>query len=166
MTAVDQARRLWDHAGWADDLLLACLEAHAAVPAEALREYAHVLGTAEVWLSRLESRPPKAPVWPELPLPELRVLAGAVRAGYQACLASLTEADLARGIAYTNSAGRSFVTPVGDILLHGALHGQYHRGKVNLLLREAGLAPAPVDFIAFVRGVPAATTARQPRGEP
>jgi uncharacterized damage-inducible protein DinB len=40
------------------------------------------------------------------------------------------------------------------------LHGQYHRGKINLLLRQAGLAPAPVDFISFVRGVPAATTRR------
>ena len=38
-----------------------------------------------------------------------------------------------------------------------ALHGQYHRGKVNLLLRQGGHAPAPVDYVAFVRGVPAAT---------
>jgi uncharacterized damage-inducible protein DinB len=67
-----------------------------------------------------------------------------------------------RGIGYTNSAGRSFVTPVGDILLHVALHGQYHRGKVNLLLRQAELEPAPVDFIGFVRGVPAATASVPP----
>ncbi|MFQ5740386.1 MAG: DinB family protein [Acidobacteriota bacterium] len=42
---------------------------------------------------------------------------------------------------------------------------QYHRGKVNLLLRQAGHAPAATDFIAFVRGAPAATeaTARRDR---
>jgi uncharacterized damage-inducible protein DinB len=55
------------------------------------------------------------------------------------------------------------VTPVGDILLQVALHGQYHRGKVNLLLRDAALPPAPVDFISFARGVPAATTSSAPR---
>lgn len=36
------------------------------------------------------------------------------------------------------------------------MHGQYHRGKVNLLLRQADRTPAPTDYIAFVRGVPAA----------
>ena len=43
-------------------------------------------------------------------------------------------------------------------MMHVALHGQYHRGKVNLLLRQEGLPPVPPDFIAWVRGVPAATT--------
>jgi len=60
-------------------------------------------------------------------------------------------------VTYTNSAKREFSTALGDILVHVALHGQYHRGKVNLLLRENGLEPVPADFIAFVRGAPAAT---------
>ena len=42
-------------------------------------------------------------------------------------------------------------------LLHVPLHGQYHRGKINLLLRQAGRQPAPTDYITFVRGVSAAT---------
>jgi hypothetical protein len=42
------------------------------------------------------------------------------------------------------------------------LHGQYHRGKVNLLLRQEGEQPAPTDYIAFVRGVPAAVTVPEP----
>ena len=32
----------------------------------------------------------------------------------------------------------TFTTPLGEILLHVALHGQYHRGKINLLLRILG----------------------------
>jgi hypothetical protein len=38
------------------------------------------------------------------------------------------------------------------------LHGQYHRGKINLLLRQSGAEPAPADYISYVRGVPAAVT--------
>ena len=157
--ALGQMRRLWDHVVWADTALLAAIEAQDGSPASALREYAHVLGAEEVWLSRLERRPSRAAVWPELSPAEVRELARAVGSAYAAYLSALTDADLSRNIAYTNSAGLAFTTAVGDILLQVVLHGQYHRGRVNLLLRQAGLAPAPVDFIGFVRGVPAATTA-------
>lgn len=160
MTALEQLRRLWAHAEWADGLLLAALEQQPNPPAEALREYAHILGAEETWLSRLEGRAARAAVWPE-PTPELiGELARSVRAGYGAYLTSLAESGLDRGVAYVNSAGLAFTTPAVDILLQVMLHGQYHRGKINLLLRQAGLAPAPVDFISFVRGVPAATTRR------
>ena len=162
MNAVEQLRRLWAHAGWADTALRSALERAAGAPPVAVREYAHVLGVEEVWLSRLEQRPAATAVWPELAVAELAGLARTVQAGYTAYFDRLAESDLDRGVPYTNSAGLSFTTPVGDILLQVMLHGQYHRGKVNLLLREAGFAPAPVDFISFVRGVPAATTAGIP----
>ena len=83
---------------------------------------------------------------------------------YRAFLAGLRNADLSALVTYTNSAGVRFTSTVGDILVHVALHGQYHRGKVNLLLRQAGHAPAAADYIAFARGAPAATEATA-RGE-
>ena len=42
------------------------------------------------------------------------------------------------------------------------LHGAYHRGQIALLLREGGAEPAPTDYIAFVRGAPAATRTPSP----
>ena len=119
-----------------------------------------MLGAEELWLSRLKRRAATLPLWPELTPVELAATAGRIHTGYQEYVAVLRDADLAKPIAYTNTAGRSFETPVGDILTHVALHGQYHRGKVNLLLRQSGAAPAPVDYIGFVRGAPAATTTR------
>jgi uncharacterized damage-inducible protein DinB len=160
VTALEQLRRLWAHAEWADGLLLAALERQPNPPAEALREYAHILGAEETWLARLEGRAARVAVWPEVAPEAVGELARSVRAGYSAYLTSLAEAELDRGVAYVNSAGLAFTTPAVDILLQVMLHGQYHRGKINLLLRQAGLAPAPVDFIGFVRGVPAATTRR------
>jgi uncharacterized damage-inducible protein DinB len=150
-----EIRKLWAHARWADTALLDALG--GSPPADALRELSHVIGAEEVWLARLERRPSRVPVWPVLTLTELRSLAARVHDDLSGYLASLDDSVLPRLVEYTNSAGRTFENTVGDILLHAALHGQYHRGKINLLLRQAGLNPAPTDYIAFVRGAPAAT---------
>lgn len=159
MSALAQLRRLWDHVVWADGELVNAMIGMAGPPADAVREYAHIIGAEEVWMARLDQRPPRCAVWPDLGLAELGDLRLVVQRDYARLLAALDDGDLARDVAYVNSAGRSFTTPIGDILLHVALHGQYHRGKVNLMLREAGLPPAPTDFISFARGVAAATRA-------
>jgi uncharacterized damage-inducible protein DinB len=155
--------RLWAHSRWADRLILLSLEARAEVPEAVLRELNHILGADETWLSRLERRASRAAVWPELTLAEARGLAETVHAGFDSLLEGLDEAGLRAAAAYTNSAGQSFETPVGEILLHVTLHAQYHRGKINQLLRQAGQAPIPTDYIAFSRGVPAATTVANAR---
>lgn len=160
MTALTQLRRLWQHAVWADHQLLRALEGIDAGPGDDVRrEYAHVVATEAVWLSRLEGTPAPLPAWPALSLAEAADLGREVAAGYERFLERLTEARIAAPVRYTNSAGQSFESATGDILLHVALHGQYHRGKLNLLLRQGGAEPAPADFIAFVRGAPAATEA-------
>ena len=47
---------------------------------------------------------------------------------------------------------------LSPMLLQVILHGCYHRGQVALLVRDAGAEPSPTDYIAFVRGSPAAVT--------
>lgn len=145
------------HRSWADGLVLEALETCPGAE-EAWREYDHVLGAEETWLARLEGRDPIVAVWPEPSDAERTELRGHLEEGFGAYLDRLDAAALDAEIAYTNSAGLDFETPAGDVLLHVFLHGHYHRGKVNLMLREAGCEPAPVDFIGFVRGVPAART--------
>ena len=155
--ALDQIRRLLQHSAWADAEILAGLRACASPNSHALREYAHILGTEETWLARLEQRQRRVAIWPELDLDVAAALCSTLRADYERFVNELTATDLDRSVGYVNSAGQAFTNTVSDILLHVALHGQYHRGKVNLLLRQSGEEPAPTDFIAFVRGVPAAT---------
>jgi len=125
----------------------------------ALREYLHILGAAETWLARIEGRAPTVAVWPDAAEDDAGRLRERVAAGYSALLAGLDGGDRQRPVSYTNSAGASFTDSVEDVLLHVALHGQYHRGKVNAFLRAAGAHPVPTDYIAFVRGAPAATQA-------
>ncbi len=154
MEMLDRIRRLWEHAVWADTRLLEALGQTDNVPAEALREYAHVLGSEALWLARLEQRPPQAAVWPAASFAQVQELLKQTHAGYMAYLSTLDGADLDRMVTYTNSTGQTFTTSVGDILLHVALHGQYHRGKVNLLLRQSACVPVPTDYIAFVKAPP------------
>ena len=158
MIMLAQCRRLWRHAMWANAELVHAFRRAPSIPAAALREFAHVVGAEEVWLARLERRASASPVWPELSMQEAAALAMHTGSAYERYLAELTDMMLDEPVHYSNSAGVAFSTPVGDILLHVALHGQYHRGKVNVLLRQSGAEPAPVDFIAFVRGVAAART--------
>lgn len=178
---VRRLSRLVEHGAWADRALLGGLrraerargrrapEAESPVPGaddfapdapirDAWREYAHVLAAQELWLSRLEGRDASVSVWPDLSADACEALGRNVASGYAELLRDLTPAALVEGVRYTNSAGSTFTTPVGDILLHVVLHGQYHRGKVNLLLRRMGAQPVPTDYIGFVRGAPAART--------
>jgi uncharacterized damage-inducible protein DinB len=158
MTALEQLVRLWKHSAWADETILNALKApNEAKIAAAIKEYAHILGAEEVWLSRVEGRPATIAVWPEIQRKELSAVAKTVHAAYAKYFASLKDADLDRVVSYKNSLGRSFDSLLGDILLHVVLHGQYHRGKVNRILRDASAAPGPVDYIVFARGGPAAS---------
>jgi uncharacterized damage-inducible protein DinB len=145
-------RKLWAHLEWADETLLRTLEV-ATPPPEVVREYAHILGADEVWLARLTHRASRFPVWPSLTLAELRSRKETLHEGYRRYIDALKEESLAQVLAYTNTAGKSFENPVGDLLLHVSLHAQYHRGKINLLLRQAGLEPVSTDYIVFVRAV-------------
>lgn len=157
MSALALIRQLWQHKAWADAELERGLGTAGDTHTAAWREYAHMLGADEVWLSRIQARTPRAPVWPDIPNADVLALCETIRHDYHALLAELGEQDVQRVISYCNSHGQPFDTPLGDILVHVALHAQYHRGKVNLLLRQQQAEPAPGDFISFVRGVPAAT---------
>ena len=155
-----ELRRLWDHARWAEMMVLGALRDRQGVPVEALRELGHIIAAGEIWLSRLERRDSRTAIWPILSLSELEHLFDEVDRSYMAYLGGLEEAHLARLVSYVNSAGQAFETSIEDILFHVVLHAQYHRGKINLLLRQSGFPPAPTDYIAFIRGVPAATASR------
>lgn len=157
MDALDLIRRSLAHNAWADRLLLDALRDKPSLTV-AWREYTHVLGAQAVWLARLEQQPSTVAVWPTLTIDDADVLRGELAAGYERFASSLDADALDHDVQYTNSAGQTFRTQIADILQHVVLHGQYHRGKINSLLRQGGYDPVPTDYIAYVRGVPAAVT--------
>lgn len=157
---IEYFQRLIEHLRWADERVLASLRRAGAVPPKALEIYAHVLGAEHVWLARLRGEQPRHAVWPALTLDECAALARDTHRGLVEFVSSLALSDLAREIAYTNSAGAAFRSRIDDVLTQVVTHGGYHRGQIALLVRGSGAEPQPTDYIAFVRGVPAATRQR------
>jgi len=150
-------KKLFAHLFWADARVVESFRALTDPGAKAIEIFAHVLGAEHIWLARLKQEPPSVPVWPELSVEQCGALALVNQLGYNEFIDSLDSDDLGREISYANSAGLAFRSTVEDVLLHVALHGGYHRGQVALLVRSSGNAPAGTDYIAFVRGSPAAT---------
>jgi uncharacterized damage-inducible protein DinB len=158
-------RRLFDHLAWADANARDAVKAMSASSAEAKRAtqlFAHVAAAEHVWLARLKQRPQEYPVWPDLDLAAGAALAARTAAELRQYVDSLGPDDHEREVDYTNSAGRRFRDRVDDILLHVAMHGAYHRGQIALVTRLGGGEPASTDYIAFVRGAPAATRTSPP----
>ncbi len=151
----DYCARLFAHLAWADARALESLQAADQVVVDAVRFFAHILAAECIWLARIEGRHATRPVWPTLGVAECEELARENQAEWLRYMATLTPAELERGVTYTNSAGAVFTTRVDDILLHVALHGAYHRGQVARSVREAGYQPKATDYIAFVRGAEA-----------
>ena len=149
-------RKLIDHLKWADAATLDALR--NTTDTRALTLYSHVLGAEAVWLARIAGTPSDVAVWPSLSIDDAAQLAARNARAFDALLSSLITDDPSRQIDYRNSAGREFRDTIEDILLHVALHGSYHRGQVALVIRGSGGEPASTDYIAFVRGAPAART--------
>jgi uncharacterized damage-inducible protein DinB len=154
---VTYLRRLADHLAWADGQVCAALRAAPRADPGWLELYAHVVAAEHLWLRRIAGRAAEVAVWPALDLDGCARLGEANVRELGALLDTLAPADLGRGVAYVNSAGQSFENTVEDILLHVALHGAYHRGQIAAAMRRGGAEPAPTDYIAFIRGAPAAT---------
>jgi uncharacterized damage-inducible protein DinB len=148
-------QRLFAHLGWSNSRTLPIVSADG-VSTEITARFMHLLAAEHVWSCRLRGATPTVPLWAPFD-PDLAArLMAANHAEFAALLASADNAALAREIFYTNSAGQSFRSRIDDILLHVAMHGQWHRGQIAMLVRQSGKEPVPGDYIAFVRGAPAA----------
>ena len=158
--SVDYFTKLFDHMEWADNRALASLRGMSNPPPTAVELLAHILGAERVWLSRIEGRKSSLAVWPKLTLDEAEKALSENAAGYRNVLSKLASAGLQQPITYRNSAGDQFTSTVEDMLTQVVTHGSYHRGQIAAQVRGAGGTPNPTDYIAYIRGSPAAT--RQP----
>jgi uncharacterized damage-inducible protein DinB len=146
-------RALFDQLYWADRRLLETLEAAGDPPAAAIRLYDHILNAERVWLTRLEGKDSsRLPIWtsPDS-LDGMRNRMEAIHADFTRYLSALDDAAADAELEYRNQTGAAFRNRVRDILLHVALHGQYHRGQINQLLRGSGFEPVNVDYITWDR---------------
>lgn len=101
----------------------------------------------------MEDRPyPFADFWPALDLEACAAELERTAAELDCFLSSPAATELERVVAYTNSKGEAFETPVDEILTHLFAHGPYHRGQIAAEVRAAGGTPLNTDYIVFSRG--------------
>lgn len=151
--------KLAAHMKWADQRVQESLVDARNPPPHTLDLMAHLVATEHVWLARLRGEAPDLAPWPQLSLNQCAELSARSAEELSALIESLDEIALDGGVTYRNSLGDEYTNSVADILIHVALHGSYHRGQIAAAIRAGGDTPATTDYIAMVRGTPAATRA-------
>lgn len=142
---------LFAYDAWANRESLASIGPAAASAPKAVALIGHIAAAEQLWIARIGAEPPPIPVWPELSLDQCgpALARGAER--WRAYLRTVTDAELIREVAYTNSKGQAFRSRVDDIATHVVFHSHYHRGQIASLVRGAGHTPAYTDFIHAIR---------------
>jgi uncharacterized damage-inducible protein DinB len=113
----------------------------------------HIYQADQIWFARLEGRPTgslaafQPPAGRETFERDWRALLDHIIAWAE----GLSATDWDRVVAYRNTEGRPFETPVRQIILHLVNHNSYHRGQITTLLRQLGHAPVGTDLMSYYR---------------
>lgn len=144
-------RPLFQYTHWANDRVLDTMQA-APVPERAIELFSHLLRVQDLWFGRIEKTGHATlDLWVDESLAACAERAEASAQRWQTVIDERAAHDLDQPIAYTNSKGTSFETPLRDLLTHVVNHGTHHRAQIALVLREADIVPPPTDYIFFVR---------------
>lgn len=169
MFAPEYARQLYEYNAWANRRMLdAC---GALVPKQwtkplgssfpSVRDtVVHIVGTEWVWLERWRGHSADAREVEQMFAPPRFSDLASVRAFWESnggrlldYVRALSAADLARRVAYRNTAGTAYESEQWEMLAHVVNHGSYHRGQVITMLRQLGAAVPSTDFIAWRRAL-------------
>jgi uncharacterized damage-inducible protein DinB len=117
-----------------------------------LATLAHVLGAQRMWLSRIAGRPlDRVPGIDDYPDGEALAAGWADTASeIEFFLASLTDAQLATELTWSNTKGQTFTRPLWQPVLQLVNHTTYHRGQAVTMLRQLGYAAPCTDLIYFL----------------
>ena len=141
-SVVEHHRRLFAFDYWANVTALDAVEpVHERVPT-AIARLNHILGASRVWLSRVSGEAAPFGLEASFDCAALRREFAAADAGWAAFLAR-PGVDLSRVITFRGTHRVS----VADVLTHVPVHGQQHRGQINLDHRAAGIDPPLLDYV-------------------
>ncbi|MGG1636669.1 DinB family protein [Paenibacillus sp. FSL K6-3182] len=144
-------QKMYEHLNWANQRILETLQ-NVENEDQLVRLFSHILNAEQVWIARIRGMDSsQMPIWSDGDLESCAKLIKQNEESFKNILTELTYADLDNLVSYSNSKGKEFVTSTRDILTHVALHGQYHRGQINLRIRANGFEPVNIDYINFVR---------------
>jgi len=175
MHALPLIRRLREHQRWAN---ARCLEAadtltpeqlHQALPVgqgSVLNTLTHLYAAEYVWLEAMRGNTRPLSPWAFVfdDLDALREAWAELDARWAAFFDDLTDADLGKPITKTSTSsgkGKTFTTPMSDVLLHVSTHAAYTMAQLNQMLRQLGRADLCVDVMLITMSRDASTLTQQ-----
>lgn len=149
---LDDFASLFQYNRWATGRILETLQSTEGPPARGIDLLSHLLRAQDVWFGRVrETEHAELALWVEEDLAACAERAESSAERWRGLLDACSSEDLNEPIAYTNSSGTAFETPLRDIMSHVINHGTHHRAQIALVLREAAIAPPATDYIFYVR---------------
>jgi uncharacterized damage-inducible protein DinB len=144
---------LFEYDGWASRRIL---EALAAPPAANLDRcldlLSHLLRSQNVWIDRIEeNNGAHLALWERDSLAACAERCDRNNRNWLRLLSSCAPGDFNTLVTYTTQRGETYTSEMREILTHVVNHGTHHRAQIALLLREAGIAPPPTDYIIYTR---------------
>ncbi|MHA7829823.1 MAG: DinB family protein [Flagellimonas sp.] len=119
------------------------------VPDNCIRLFSHILNAHHIWNHRILGAPTVFGVWDEHQLNAWQdIHYNNQRTSFE--IVSNTD-TFEKRVEYMNSAGKTFSNELKDILFHIINHSTHHRGQIMMELRNAGLAPEPLDYVHYKR---------------
>ena len=159
MNALDMLKDLFAHMEWADATVWRAVLASPAASADAtvrdklFHEHHVQRAFLRTWnATAYEKLPSEGPA-----LADVFALAREMHAGFAAHLPTIPAGSLDGPMVmpwsayFAKSFGKEAVaTTLGETLCQVTLHSTYHRGQVNMRLRELGTEPPLADYIAWL----------------
>lgn len=147
-------RNMYEHLHWANLRILDTLQTieDENESKQVINLFSHILLAEQVWITRIKGADSSIlPIWSDVGLESCAKLVEQNHENFTGLLSGLNDGNLDDFVFYTNSKGTKFKNSLRDILIHVALHGQYHRGQINLCIRADKFEPVNVDYITFKR---------------
>ncbi len=107
----------------------------------------HTLNAQQIWNSRILGEA-SFEVWQINPFGTLGEIN---HLNLKKSIGIVENSDLDQKIAYQNSRGAKFENTVFEMLFQAVNHSTYHRGQINSLLKQHGIAPLLTDYIFYKR---------------
>lgn len=144
--------RLYKYNEWANQQLLKVMDGVASPSNDVMVALSHYLAAQEIWISRIEGRPARINgVWEVYDLQRCHELAAQTAESWNSYISRIPVEDYYRKIAYKNTKGDYYETPIIDIMGHCVNHATYHRAQIARMLRLEGTTPVNTDFITYAR---------------
>lgn len=152
MTTNNTIKNLAEYNIWANGRVLESFAwINGEVPQQSLHLFSHALNAQAIWIARITGTQSPVKVFQLHTLEECRQLHEQTSPRLAEMVDNLTEEEMNRQIAYTNTQGKAYSTKVLDILTHAFNHATYHRAQVAANLRQSGHEPINSDYVTYVR---------------